>query len=132
MRKIILTLLLAAMNTGAMAEWVKVASNDSLDIYADPTTIRKNRNMVKMWTLSDLREPRSVSSTGPQLSTMHRVEFDCADERKRYLSIAAYSGQMGSGIVVYSSTQVGEWIALGPNTVGASELQFACGKTKLK
>jgi hypothetical protein len=45
MKKAILTLLLAAMSTGALAEWVKVAETKIDFLYFDPTTIRNNGNM---------------------------------------------------------------------------------------
>jgi hypothetical protein len=48
MRKLILILLLAVLSSSAMAEWIKVGANDNSTIYADPATIRKEGNMVKM------------------------------------------------------------------------------------
>ena len=39
--KAILPLLLAAMSTGAMAEWVQVYWGETSDAYADLTTLRK-------------------------------------------------------------------------------------------
>ena len=55
MKKLLLTLLLAAVSSSAMAEWVYVAKNKegTYAVYADPTTIRKAGNTVKMWGLDD-------------------------------------------------------------------------------
>jgi len=39
--KAILPLLLAAISTGAMAEWVQVYGGETSDAYADLTTLRK-------------------------------------------------------------------------------------------
>ena len=45
-----MVLLLAMMSNGSAAEWVKVRglSEAGITVYADPTTIRRSGDMVKM------------------------------------------------------------------------------------
>lgn len=52
MCKFVLLVLLVMASSGAAAEWVKVGDSpapDGFDVYADPATIRRAGNMVKMW-----------------------------------------------------------------------------------
>lgn len=133
MKKTILTLLLAAMSTGAMAEWVRFGSNDERVVYADPSTIRRNGNIAKMWSMHDL----TVQSGKP--NERHRSlkaldEFDCAGERYRNLALLFYSGQMADGKVVSSfnySGSPGDWQHVVPETGSEYGFKIACGKTKL-
>ena len=56
MKKLLLTLMLAFMNTSAMAEWTEVEwthEDGGLTLYVDYTTIRKVGNKVKMLSLVD-------------------------------------------------------------------------------
>jgi len=47
-----------------MAEWVEVSEGDSVTVYADPSTIRKKGNTVKMWSLFDYHTPQQLLSGG--------------------------------------------------------------------
>ena len=53
MKKLLLILLLAVVTSSAMAEWVEFTEDDeeTLTVYADPDTIQKTGNIVKMWSL---------------------------------------------------------------------------------
>jgi len=51
MPKAILIILLTVVSSSAMAEWVKVSEDKLVTAYADPTTIRKLGDKVKMWAL---------------------------------------------------------------------------------
>ena len=48
MKKLLLTLMLAVVSTSAMAEWVEVGTTDSHLVYADPASIRKVGDIVKI------------------------------------------------------------------------------------
>ena len=60
MKKLLLTLMLAVVSSSAMAKWVKVSEDKLVTAYADPTTIRKNGDKVKMWALWATRLRRKV------------------------------------------------------------------------
>lgn len=53
MRKTILMLLLAVVSSSAEAGWIAVGDGENMTTYADPTTIRKTGDRVKMWALLD-------------------------------------------------------------------------------
>lgn len=130
MRKVILMLLLAVLSSSAMAEWVKVGANDKSTIYADPATIRKEGNMVKMWRLKNYGSPKVYSfSTNTVLSDREQSEYDCKEEQYRSLYISYHSEKYGKGEVVYRDTYpASNWRPVEPDSIGAELWKLACGK----
>ena len=53
MKKLLLTLILAVMSSSAMAEWIAIHQDEEISTYANPATMRKSGNKVKMWVLFD-------------------------------------------------------------------------------
>ena len=131
MKKTILMLILAAMSTGAMAEWVRSHEFVFADVYVDPSAIQKNGNMTKMWSLSDYRV-QQVESFGTFRSSKALHEYDCKFGRVRFLATTHYSEQMGAGKVVGSIELLGDWSHVARGTVGETDWEIACGKIKLK
>ena len=74
MHKVILMMLLAVVSSSAMAKWVKVSEDKLVAAYADPTTIRKSGNKVKMWVLWDYFTAQEVVSK-PYMSA--RIQNEC-------------------------------------------------------
>jgi hypothetical protein len=121
MRRMILVLLLTAFSSSAMAEWVKVSNVDGGDItfYTDPSTIRKNGKLVKMWELQDYLTARTGEN---YLSVKIQNEYDCKNEKTRLLFLSTHSGHMGGGDLVEMNNNPGEWIPVPP----ASIIQALC------
>jgi hypothetical protein len=69
--------------------------------YIDPDTILRKGDLVKMWELHDSKTTQTVAGN-LFLSGKIQSEYDCAEERSRRLSITEFSGNMGSGEVVYT------------------------------
>jgi hypothetical protein len=93
LKKTILTLLLAAMSAGAMAEWVQYAETEQIVYYIDAATIRRDGNFRKVWLVQDLKQRQKYGA----MSRRFLQEFDCKKERFRFLSISVHSGPMASG-----------------------------------
>jgi hypothetical protein len=53
------------VSTSAIAEWVAIGETEEKDltVYADPTTIRKTGNIVKMWSLDDHKMAQKLELT---------------------------------------------------------------------
>jgi hypothetical protein len=136
MRKLILMMLLAVVSSCAMAEWVEVTSTDEKTFYANPATIRKKGNMVKMWELVDVKpsgftKSMQVFSESKEefcMSTREQEEFDCKKEQTRTLYISTHSGNMGEGELISRSSNPGKWEPIVPNSIDESLWKFACGK----
>ena len=113
----------------AYAEWVKVGDGDEAGrtVHVDPATIRRNSNLVKMWQFYDYKTVQTVGGVR-FLSTKEQWEFDCAEERSRVLALKEFSGNMGSGTVVYTNSQVGKWLPVMPGSIGRTVWAVACTK----
>jgi len=104
MRKAILILLLAVVSNSVMAEWVMLGTNDSgtTTVYADPSTISKNGDMVKMWSMIDFEKAVKLSDGKQFLSWKTQYEFDCKIKQSRMLAVSMHSENMGGGEVTNS------------------------------
>ena len=126
-RFIILVLTLFLTTSEAYAEWVKTDEQDTFTYYADPDTIRRNGNLVKMWELSDYKTIQTVAGKSI-LSFKVISEYDCAEEQIRILAEYGYSGQMGTGEIVFSHTKPDNWAPAMPGSMGQYKWAFACKK----
>ncbi len=130
MKKLLLTLMLAVMSSSAMAEWVEIGETDketteayATTFYADPNTIRKIGNRVKMWSLSDYK---ITSEEFGVTSSKSQDEYDCKEKKQRVLFISFYSGHMGKGETVVIHNERGDWKPTSPGSANEAILKFAC------
>lgn len=129
MKRLLLFTLLVLSCEPAYAEWVKVGDGDEAGktVYVDPATIRRDSNLVKMWQFYDYKTVQTVGGVR-FLSAKEQWEFDCAEERSRVLALKEFSGNMGSGTVVDTNSQVGKWIPVIPGSIGRTVWTVACNK----
>ena len=128
MPKAILMMLLAVASSSAMAEWVKLGENETAATYADPATISKTGNLVKMWRLIDLHKAVSIASDKPFMSSKGQEEYDCEEERTRILALSFHSENMGGGEVVHSEASPAKWEPVRARSIGETLWKFGCGK----
>jgi len=132
MKKLLLTLMLAVVSSGAMAaEWVEIGETDketteayASTFYADPDTIRKTGNRVKMWVLVDYKKDEEEFGI---LSARLKEEYDCKEKKQRILFTAFYSGHMADGgtVLVYSEPEA-RWQQHLTGSVANIVLEYAC------
>jgi hypothetical protein len=129
MKRLLLFILLVLNSGPAYAEWVKVRDGDEAGktVYVDPTTIRRNSNLVKMWQFYDYKSVQTVGGVR-FLSAKEQWEFDCAEGRSRVVALKEFSGNMGNGTVVYTNSQVGKWIPIMSGSIGQTVWKVACSK----
>jgi hypothetical protein len=125
----LLLMFLILSSQPACAEWVLVSGDDEagLKVYVDPTTLRRNGSLAKMWQLYDYKTVQTVA--GDSLLSMKRFnEYDCTEERTRMLGYTWFSGNMGNGDVVYSTTEQLPWELVVPRTINRTLWKVACDK----
>jgi hypothetical protein len=129
MIRLLLFTLLVLSSEPAYAEWMKIGDGDEAGktVYVDPATIRRNSNLVKMWQFYDYKTVQTVGGIR-FLSAKEQWEFDCAEERSRVLALKEFSGNMGSGTMVDTNSQVGKWIPVMPGSIGHTVWTVACSK----
>ncbi len=122
--------MLAALGGSAAAAWERVGvADDGMVVYADPATIQKSGDGVKMQALLDYKVAEKDASGKPYLSVKLLHEYDCKGERGRTLYFSLHAGQMGAGQLVYSEMRTGsEWLPAGRAIIGETLWKFACRK----
>jgi len=116
-------------NKGAEDGWVLVGRDKTDASYANPSTIRRNGALVKMWDITDFKKAQvGNKSVKPYKSTKGQNEYDCEEERLRSLSSSWHSENMGRGNVVFSIHEPLEWVAVSPDSRGRRLWSVACGK----
>ena len=125
----ILISLLVLSSSPAYAEWVKVGDDDEVGktVSVIPSTIRRSSNLVKMWQLNDYKTVQTVGSLR-FLAAKEQWEFDCEEPRSRVVAVKGFSRNMGSGTVVFTSSQVGKWQPVMSGSLSQRVWKIACGK----
>lgn len=127
MSKTILMLLLAVVSSGAVAEWINVSTDESgSSIYADPATIQKVGNRVKMWVLFDYR--KATLNAGDRIMSIRKhEEYDCKETQVRLLYISKHSGRFTEGKMVYlNDIPNNEWVPVAPSSILEDLWKYAC------
>ena len=118
------------LNSGpTYAEWVSVSvvPQAGFTIYVDPASIHRKGDRVEVLELIDYRTMQSVTGTS-FLSTRLQREYDCAGDRHRTLALTKWSGNMGTGNVILTTTEVQKWEPADPGSIGKRLWRIACDK----
>ena len=130
MKHLTLLPLLLIIGHGAHAEWVEVGATRIFTAYAEPLTIQKAGDTVKMWEAMDFTTTQSVS--GMQFrSIKSQREFNCKLSSIRLLYTRYYTQKMGDGNVVATSNVVRDWAPVSPESIDEKLWTFACAKNVL-
>jgi hypothetical protein len=130
MTRLLLITLLVLSSGPAYAEWVSISltrREGGYDVYADPDTIRRKGDLVKMWILYDYKTLQSATGVA-HLSDPIQMEANCTEKLQRRLAYTWWSGNMKDGNIVFSHSGEGNWIPIGPGTVGHTLWSFGCRK----
>lgn len=122
--RVVLALSLMLAAAPAWAAWVKVGETDAAVHYIDAAMIRKDGNLRRVWTVQDMREanPDGIRSIRAL------EEYDCAQERFRYLSLTAHSRPMAGGLVIAAHELDDTWSARPPGTKPSAIEKIVCAR----
>jgi hypothetical protein len=116
------------ISTNVTAEWKQVTETNDFIIYTDFQSIRKKGSKVKIWQLWDYKTLQPLNNTKTLSSILHK-EYNCQEDSSRTVDLRFYSGNMATGIVVYSQNNMNEqFIAIEPNSYEKVELEYMCDK----
>ncbi len=129
MKRLLFMTFLLLSSVPAYAEWVQIDKNDEgMTTYADPDSIRRKGDLAKMWALYDFKTIRTLEGKS-YLSYMVQREYDCAEERIRYLAFTFFSGNIGSGKVVpTTSDEQQKSEPVQPDSISLTLFKAACAK----
>ena len=128
---VIMIPLLLLSSIPAYAEWVEIGISTSsvpFTVYVDPDTRRRKGNLVKMWMLFDHPTAQTSGTRKPFSSSKIQSQFDCEEERSRFLAWTNFSGHMGKGDVVISNSNETKWNPVQPESLDEVLWRLACGK----
>jgi len=113
--------------TPVFAEWVFVDGNEHATVYIDPATVHRTGDVVELGVLDDFK---AVQTRGADryLSSRAQEEHDCTEPRFRLRALTNFSGNMGSGSVVYKRSGESRWAPIPPKALAKSVWKFACSK----
>jgi hypothetical protein len=111
------------------AEWVSVSVVDQagVTIYVDPATIQRKEDRVTMLELIDYRTIQTVAGTA-FLSARVQREYDCDGDRHRTLAMTKFSGNLATGKVILTTSEVQKWEPADPGSIGKRLWRIACDK----
>ena len=120
-------LLLAITSTSTIADWTNVSTDEnSFSIYADPASIKKVGNRIKMWVLFDYRKA-TYDGGNKVMSIMRHEEYNCKDSQSRLLYISKHSGRFAEGKVVYlNDIPFNKWVSIVPGSRFEVLFRYAC------
>lgn len=113
---------LVALPLAAQSAWVPVNATESSYDYLDPTSIRADGSLRRVWTLHDL----ALADADGDRSYRSLLEFHCPEARYRNLQTLFYAGAMATGRMTGRTAQPGAWRAVQAESVAASVMQRAC------
>jgi hypothetical protein len=126
MRRLVAGLLVLA-GADALADWTSVGTADEIyAAYADADSIRRSGAMATMHGLYDFRRQDFTPEGRGLYSTVVLREYDCAARRVRLLHAVDFSGHMGAGVAVMTSSRLGRWEAVHEAGIDDAFLRVAC------
>ncbi|MDO9313264.1 MAG: hypothetical protein Q7T97_01800 [Burkholderiaceae bacterium] len=128
MKRVLLVLMLAGAAGVASAEWVRAGASSQADVYADPSTIVRKENSVRMAALYDYKAAdRATIFTKSLFSRVAQQEFDCDAARFRDVRASHYTQRMGTGDLLHTDSFPGSWQPVTPDSAAAQLRKIACG-----
>jgi hypothetical protein len=129
MTRLLLITLLVLSSGPAYAEWVAVSGKleEGMGAYADPATMRREGDLVKMEVLFDFKTIQTKASVS-YLSAKAQMEYDCAEQRFEGLAVMYFSGNMGKGNLLDRSSGKGKRLRVLPGSLDQALWRLACGK----
>ena len=124
----LLITLLVLSSGPAYAEWMSLGASDSgTTVYADPATMRREGDLVKMLVLFDFKTKQTKADVSYS-SAKAQMEYDCAEQRFEGLAGTYFSGHMGNGNPLDRSSGKGKWMRVSPDSLDQALWKLACGK----
>lgn len=105
------------------AEWQQIFENEEKEVfYVDFSRVKKHRNIVTFWQIS---QSKSDPSSG---STLVKRVFDCENELHTSLHVFYYSQPMAKGKVLAEAPMNAPWVPIVPGPENDVLLNAICNK----
>jgi hypothetical protein len=126
MKKVLFTLLCVASSL-AMADWLQLGDNEQAIVKVESTSIKRNPKSMKAWVLYDLKKPRQLFDGDRDYnSAIVLYEYDCTENKARFLEKNIYSEKNGRGDKFLFSDKPEYWLSIAPNTLNYKVFKYVC------
>jgi len=126
MRNLLIITFLSLTSQSALAGWTAIASDPIATEYVNFDTVEREDYFVKMWNMSDFKSPQEVGNGKLFKSSKALQEYDCANDKKRLISLVHYIENMGTGQVAYFDSSPDQWRPITAGSLGEVHLKAAC------
>ena len=111
----------------AMANWLELGSNDIAVVKVDTSTIKRGPYSIQAWVLFDLKKPQQIFEGDRDVySGVAFYEYDCTENKARFLEKYAYTEKNGQGDRIFSSNKPENWLSIPPNVLNFKVFNYLC------
>lgn len=120
-------ILFATLYVGpAVAAWQKVAENDRLTAYFEPSQLDSS-GTATLWVMYDYKTEQTSATSGRRYrSQKGQQEMDCKAQRSRTIFFTWHVAQMGNGAVVYTGRTAMPWEPNSPGSIARALASIVC------
>ena len=128
MKKLILFIVLIFTTLNVYANWIKVVTDEEIDIYVKTDSIKRKDYMVTFWEMYDFKSTQTADGK-PYNSIKMKSEINCSSEENRTIFYAPYSENMGLGKPLEHVEIPGKKFSIiVPDTINHTVSKFICSK----
>ena len=123
----VFAVLLAAVSSGAAAEWTPVAPDNGIySAYADRATIHRDGSVASMRGMYDFPHGDFTPGGVPFYSTVVDREYECGQHKVRLVGFADHFEHAGVGRVVSASSDAKRWEDVLDDSLDEKYWKIAC------
>ena len=104
------------------AEWQESTISEDAFFYLDTKIIKKNKNIVTVWELQELRKPNK----NDELSYRYMSEYDCKKIKWRIVFFTTHSGPTATGNIIRTVKKKSKWKEVPPDTPAMKVYSRVC------
>jgi Na+-transporting methylmalonyl-CoA/oxaloacetate decarboxylase gamma subunit len=115
-------------------EFRSVAADGSWANYSTEHQLKRSGHTMTVWIRQEFPEPQRAPSGDAFFSNVEKVQYDCAEDRSRVLTVIYYPANNLSGNQQTEDTDPKQtpWSAVVPGTQNETLMQWACRAPHLK
>jgi hypothetical protein len=127
MKRILLFTLMITSSV-SWAKWVNFGVTARAEFYYEDEPTQNNDGTVNLWTMNS--GSPAFFQEELFLSSKDLFSYNCSDKTSKHLMSAAYSGEKGTGKLVYSFSfeEKTKWEHVIPGSISESSWKIACEK----
>jgi hypothetical protein len=125
MKSLLLSLIIFIAGSSWAEEWRHGPTTNEAAFFIDPTSIRKDGNVRKVWQIQNFAHNFDDGAA----SSRARMGYDCVNERARMFSLSTHTQPMAYGNFVSNEQfEKEDWHDIAPGTVLETILKLVCSK----